>query len=144
MKPLYKGLILAGVQIALVASLGGKYLYDRATRPRVWVKTRPGDRTMPIRGRYVSLWLDAGMQMVPESGTAPDAREMRLRPAEPRFSLYPNEPVAFFIPERVPDPSQRAAGEELWVEVTIPKKGPPRPIRLGVKKGDTLTVLDLR
>jgi hypothetical protein len=46
-----------------------------------------------------------------------------------------HEPVAFFITEHVPDPSRRLAAEELWVEVTIPKKGPPRPIRLGVKKG---------
>jgi hypothetical protein len=46
------------------------------------------------------------------------------------------EPVAFFITEHIPDPSRRQEGEELWVEVTIPKKGPPRPIRLGVKKGD--------
>jgi hypothetical protein len=53
------------------------------------------------------------------------------------------EPVAYFIPEHVPDPSRRAAGEELWVEVTVPKKGPPRPIRLGVKKAGTLTPLDL-
>ena len=44
--------------------------------------------------------------------------------------------VAFFIPEHISDPSIRPADEELWVEVTIPKKGPPRPIRLGVKKGD--------
>jgi hypothetical protein len=34
----------------------------------------------------------------------------------------------------VPDPSIRAPGEELWVEVTLPRRGPPRPIRLGVKK----------
>jgi len=46
------------------------------------------------------------------------------------------ETVAFFIPENIPDPSLRQAGDELWVEVTIPKQGPPRPIRLGVKKGD--------
>ena len=46
------------------------------------------------------------------------------------------EPVAFFIPEHVPDPLRRQEDEELWVEVTIPKKGPPRPIRLGVKKSD--------
>ena len=44
------------------------------------------------------------------------------------------EPVAFFIPEHVPDPSRRPAGEELWAEVTIPRSGPPRPIRLGVMK----------
>jgi hypothetical protein len=52
-------------------------------------------------------------------------------------------PVAFFIPEHVLDPSRRPAGEELWVEVTVPGKGPPRPIRLGVKKDGALTPLDL-
>jgi len=42
--------------------------------------------------------------------------------------------LAFFIPEHIPDPSIRAEGEELWVEVTLPKQGPPRPIQLGVRK----------
>lgn len=51
------------------------------------------------------------------------------------------ESVPFFIPEDVPDPSIRAEGEELWMEVTIPKKGPLRPIRLAVKKGDDFSVL---
>jgi len=45
-------------------------------------------------------------------------------------------PLAFFITEHIPDPSRRPPGEELWVEVTIPKKGPPRPIRIGIKKAD--------
>lgn len=31
---------------------------------------------------------------------------------------------------------------QLWAEVTLPRKGPPRPIRLGVKKGGLLTPLD--
>lgn len=51
--------------------------------------------------------------------------------------------LAFFILEHVPDPSRRAAGEELWVEVTLPKKGPLRPIRLAVKREGKFTVLDL-
>ena len=46
------------------------------------------------------------------------------------------------IPEHVPDPSRRPAGEELWVEVTIPRAGAPRPIRLGVKKDRVLTPLN--
>jgi len=55
------------------------------------------------------------------------------------------EPVAFFIPEHIPDPSRRQEGEELWAEVTIPKKGLPRPIRLGVKKDDSpIMPLELR
>lgn len=53
------------------------------------------------------------------------------------------EPVAFFIPENVPDPSRRAPGEELWVEVSVPAKGLPRPIRLGVKQNGVMTPLDL-
>lgn len=55
-----------------------------------------------------------------------------------------SEPVAFFIPEHVPDPSRRQQGAQLWVEATIPKQGLPRPIRLGVKKDDgPIVPLDL-
>jgi hypothetical protein len=54
------------------------------------------------------------------------------------------EPVAFFLPEHVWDPTRRQRGEELWAEVTVPRKGPPRPIRLAVKKGEEFTPLDLR
>ena len=59
---------------------------------------------------------------------------------EPAVRL--NQPIAYFIPEHVADPSRRPAGEELWVEVTIPRKGAPRPIRLGVRKDGRLTPLD--
>jgi len=54
------------------------------------------------------------------------------------------EPVAYFIPEHVADPSRRPVGEELWVEVTLPRHGGPRPIRLGVKKNGELEPLDVR
>src|SRR6266404_8732622 len=47
-----------------------------------------------------------------------------------------SEPVAFFLPEHAVDSSRRKPSEELWVEVTVPAKGPPRPIRLAVKYGD--------
>jgi hypothetical protein len=60
-----------------------------------------------------------------------------------QWTVTLREPLAFFIPEHVPDPSRRLAGEELWVEVTLPKKGPLRPIRLAVKKNGVLTPLNL-
>lgn len=45
------------------------------------------------------------------------------------------EPVLFFIPETATDPTPRASTkDELWVLATIPRKGPPRPIALGIKK----------
>ena len=51
--------------------------------------------------------------------------------------------LAYFIPEHAADPSIRPADEELWAEVTVPRKGPPRPIQLGVKKNGILTPLKL-
>jgi hypothetical protein len=45
-----------------------------------------------------------------------------------------DQPVAYFIPPEVDDPSRRPGGEELWVEVTLPPEGPPRPIRLGIRR----------
>jgi len=53
-------------------------------------------------------------------------------------------PVLFFLPEHAQNPWQRAQGGELWVEVTVPANGPPRPIRLAVKKGDTFTPLEIK
>jgi hypothetical protein len=167
MKPWVKGLTIAAVHVGLVASLGGKLLYDRTTRPRVWALAAPYDPSLPIRGRYVSLQLVVEPRGIgetkPSPGSQPGSQSVVLRVEAGRLVTEANplergfdpsdlhvrfirrqdqelavldKPVAFFIPEHVSDPSRRPAGEELWVEVTIPKKGPPRPIRLGVKKGD--------
>jgi hypothetical protein len=142
MKPLHKGLLVALLHVLVVSSLGGKLLYDRATRPRVWVRAAPYDPNLPIRGRYVRLQVEMSNQMVAEP--AADGA-LRLRPRPEGNEPFPHEriPVAFFIPEHVDDPSIRREGEELWAEVTIPRRGPPRPIRLGVKRRDTLTLLNL-
>lgn len=43
------------------------------------------------------------------------------------------EPVAFFLPEAAPDPTRLERGQVLWAEVTVPREGPPRPIRLEVR-----------
>lgn len=172
MSSLSKGLILGVVHLALVASVGGKMLFDRATRPRVWVRTGPVDPNLPIRGRYLALRLEVPARglPVPAPGRTFRMNRVLLRLEEGQFVAVPappdspwnegfyawvrtvngievadiGEPLAFFIPERAVDPSRRPPGEELWVEVTVPKKGPPRPIRLGVKKGGVLTPLELR
>src|SRR5580704_13939754 len=59
MTPLLKGLILCGVQTVMVLSIGGKLLLDRATQSRIWVRVAPYDPSSPIRGRYVSLTINA-------------------------------------------------------------------------------------
>ena len=54
---LAKGLLVAAVQVLLVAAVGGALLYERHALPRVWVLTTGVDPVLPIRGRYVSLRL---------------------------------------------------------------------------------------
>lgn len=175
MKPLAKGLVIAAVHVGLVASLGAKLLYDRSTLPRVWVRSTPYDPNLPIRGRYVSLQLvveprgiqetkpGQGLQQ-PQSIILRVDGERLVAEANPQERGYVpsdlhvqfiqrrdeklavlDKSVAFFIPENVPDPSRRPPSEELWVEATVPKKGPPRPIRLGVKNVDgPIVPLDFR
>jgi len=62
-----------------------------------------------------------------------------------RTVLQVVDPIVFFISDTAKDPSVRPRGEELWVLATIPRKGPPRPIALGVKKAgqEAITQLDL-
>ena len=164
MKPLARGLLIAAVQVALVGLLGAKLLYDRATRPRVWAMAGPVDPDLPIRGRYVQLRLvvepkgitspEPGVDALPPTVVLSGTGDRLVAVARPAGVYDPadlhvvfveradrtiavlDRPVAYFIPEHVPDPSVRAPGEDLWVEVTLPAKGPPRPIRLGVRKGN--------
>ncbi len=152
MTALTRGIVIGAVQVAMVLSLAGKMLIDRATMPRVWVLTAPYDPSLPIRGRYVSLRLliDApGFDSNQYSHARLEVRNGKLTAVVAQDGeLIQNgrlfAPVDYFIPEHADDPSQRPAGEELWVEVTVPPKGPPRPIRLGTKKSGVLTPLDLR
>ena len=179
LSPIVKGLIVAAVHVTLVASLGAKMLYDRATRPRVWTRAAPFDPNLPIRGRYVSLQLVVearGIQSAePTSPSRLGSFQMQpvvlrvegnkliaeAKPQERHFMssglflsfierrgeklAVLNQPVAFFIPEHVDDPSRRPPGEQLWVEVTIPDTGPPRPIRLGLKSNEgPITPLEIR
>lgn len=155
MTALTKGLILCGVQTAMVLSIGGKMLLDRATLPRIWVRTMPYDPNEPIRGRYVSLTINAEARGFSQGSVYDQAKysvedgKLVARPAsmDGTGAMITNNVspvrIAYFIPEHVPDPSRRAAEEELWAEVTVPRAGPPRPIQLGVKKNGIITPLGL-
>ena len=122
-----KGLILTAFQCLLALSLSGKLLYDRATCPRVWVKTAQWDPNLPIRGRYLAL------RLTPET----DAQW---------YSETNAQMVLFFVPEHaLPFETMRWRRDapELWAEVTIPHKGPPRPIRLALKRAGRLELLEV-
>jgi hypothetical protein len=126
----------------------------------------PFDPNLPIRGRYVSLALEVATDAVPAADDGVSLFPVALVARNGALVAVPatasshvhvrsttrergahatvlSEPVAYFIPEHVADPSRRPPGEELWVEVTIPRSGAPRPIRLGVRKDGVLTPLEL-
>ena len=168
-----KGLLLGGLHVIIVLSLGAKLLIDRHRYPKVWAETIAYDPDSPIRGRYLAVRLRVegrGIYATPPPDLPQQNRWMEIRNAKlgvenGRLVVFPTDewngtqvrwwksgeqiivvleqPVDFYIPEHANDPSRRTAGEQLWVEVTVPPKGPPRPIRLGVKKGDVLTPLNI-
>jgi hypothetical protein len=158
------GMVLALVHVLLVGTLGLKLLADRARLPRAWARTVPFDPDLPIRGRYVRLRLEVPLDP-PDSVRPGEYRRIQLRTERDRLLARLDDagpvgvridsaagamvaeldqPVAFFIPEHIPDPSIRPTGEELWAEVTVPRRGPPRPIRLGVRRDGALTPLEIR
>jgi hypothetical protein len=151
MKPAYRGIAVLVLQCLIALSVFGKYSIDRDRLPRVWVKAAPVDPNMPIRGRYLSMRLEveASPHFAPMFGEGPlsirDGRlfvdrdggpfgasnHVRIMHIRDKWALA--DPVAFFLPEHAADPSRVPAGKELWVEVSVPRKGPPRPIRLEVR-----------
>ena len=165
MTSLRTGLIVALLQVLLVGSVGAKFLIDRTQYPRVWMATRPFDPNLPIRGRYVSLspvvklegeTREAGaygykrvrrvvrdntLVAIPDENGRQSVRSVTCGPE--KCSVLA-EPLAYFIPEHVADPSRHKSDEELWVEATIPPTGPPRPIRLGLKANGKMTILDVQ
>jgi hypothetical protein len=165
------GLILVFVQVVLVLSVAGKYLYERQTSPRVWTRATQFDPSLPLRGRYLSLQLmvnacglprDAEHTIQVYSGghpfwqwhvsltTANGKLVPRLeKPWSPRsggtLTLFADKPCdratlsseeTLFISDRAQLPFPLPPGKELWVEVTLPPSGPPRPIQIALSGGD--------
>ncbi len=169
MKRVTAALLLLGIQLALVLSIAGKYLHERRTRPRVWVRAAQYDPQRPLRGRYLALQpvVDAcalprdeehlnryevyprtskagawswQVELVAQSGhLTPTAQPAEGREGTSTVHLNAgdncerarvNEQLEYFIPEHARTPFPLAAGQELWVEVTVPMFGPPRPIQL--------------
>ena len=179
MNTLTKGIVVAVLHILIVLSLGGKLLYDRANRPRVWVRTGSFDPDLPIRGRYVTLNLQVH---APDLGTPESRAKERMysmqyvelavekdpsgkdqlvahksdRSTDLSVTVWRTQPeqasremlllspaVAFFLPEHAEFPHLKS-GEEIWAEVTVPRKGPPRPIQLALKRGTEWLPLSYR
>jgi hypothetical protein len=168
MSALSKAVAVALLHVLIVMSLGGKLLYDRAHRPRVWVRTGSVDPDLPIRGRYFTLrvqvrapWFEPSNyyhqeqvrlsvengELVASKSDSPTGLTITIWRTPNRLqqnrAVLLDQSVPFFIPEHAAFPLTKA-GEELWAEVTVPRKGPPRPLQLAVKKGTDWLPLNLR
>jgi hypothetical protein len=88
-----RGVVLLAIQLVLVLSIAAKYVYERQTCPRVWVRTAQFDPNLVFRGRYLALRLaldacalphDAGNLIGPGSigvwkwRVKPEAKDGRL------------------------------------------------------------------
>jgi hypothetical protein len=169
-----KGLLLGALHLAIVLSLGGKLLYDRATRPRVWVLAQTYDPDLPIRGRYLSERLSMPMsgfdfvlqdknsysewylnrhwayyevqsgKLVANSKGSGSAGWVAVqRRTDGSLFALTEEPVLLFVPDNA-DLSVIKPRSEIWVEVTVPRQGPPRPIRIAIKNESGFIPLDFK
>lgn len=71
---------------------------------------------------------------IPEADLTSKGVDVTAMPGDSCDALRIDEPVDFYIAEHAADPTQQEAGKELWIEVTVPPKGPPRPLQLALKQ----------
>jgi hypothetical protein len=81
-----------------------------------------------------------------ETGTGDSAsgEEVVAAAGSPCNQMQLGSSTDFFIADTGQSPLPLRAGQELWIEVTVPPKGPPRPIQLAVKDNGAWKPLDLR
>ncbi len=65
--------------------------------------------------------------------TSDAGEEISAMPGGPCDQMHLASGTDFFVAERAQSPLPLQPGEELWIEVTVPPKGPPRPLQLAVK-----------
>lgn len=184
MKLAKASLALLIIQVLIVSTVALKYLYQRATCPRVWTRAAAYDPTLIMRGRYLSLqltvdgcsstlpsarnaqfprnangtvavtspnfnvnapdtvWFQARLAAkdnkliairVPESEGTDSTQTISALPRSACDRMLLAVPVDFYISEHANDPTLLKPGQELWIEVTLPPKGPPRPLQLALK-----------
>lgn len=70
---------------------------------------------------------------VPDPDSTSDTQRVAAPPATPCDQMRLANPVDFYIAEHADDPTWLKRGQELWIEVSVPPKGPPRPLQLALK-----------
>jgi hypothetical protein len=124
----------------------GRYAYISllVKADKVFPDATQAQSTNPVRVyayQNVYLTVENGRVVANPSdhATGLTASAPRLMDGEIIATLSP--PVAYFLPEHATDPLRGRATGTLFLEVTLPRKGPPRPIRIGTKIGSEINPL---
>ncbi len=59
--------------------------------------------------------------------------DVSAAPGAPCDQMQLSDPVDFFIADTAKSPLPLQPSQELWIEVTVPPSGPPRPLALALK-----------
>ena len=70
---------------------------------------------------------------IPESQSQSGAQTVTATPGLSCTEMRLDSPIDFYLAEHATNPAALSRGQELWVEVTVPPTGPPRPIQLAIK-----------
>jgi hypothetical protein len=70
---------------------------------------------------------------IPDPDIHSGGEEVSAAAGAPCSEMRLESPVNFYIAETAQSPLPLKPGQELWIEVTVPPKGPPRPIQLALK-----------
>jgi len=60
-------------------------------------------------------------------------QEISVAPGAPCSQMQLSDPVSFYIADTAQSPLPLQPNQELWIEVTVPPTGPPRPLALALK-----------
>jgi hypothetical protein len=71
---------------------------------------------------------------IPATDGPPEGQFVSAFPGLSCDAMRLGSPVDFYIAEHAASPVPLQSGAELWIEVTVPPKGPPRPIQLALKQ----------
>jgi hypothetical protein len=71
---------------------------------------------------------------IPEADLRSTGLMVEALPGSSCDALRLDTPVDFYIAEHATILTPLKPGQELWVEVTLPPQGPPRPIQLALKE----------
>ena len=70
---------------------------------------------------------------IPEADQSSKGMNVTAWPDSSCDAMRLDQPVDFYIAEHAADPTRLQPGQELWMEVTVPPQGPPRPLQLALK-----------